>query len=97
MRRDLIPCDILMSDHIQRKKRMAAGGNGSKQFVEGWIEFADKKVAKNVSSIAARRPDLTLPLDMQVARALNNTLIGGKKRNFYHDDMWNLKYLKGFR
>ncbi|CAN0397255.1 unnamed protein product [Ectocarpus fasciculatus] len=66
-------------DHIQRKKRMSSGGNGSKQFVEGWVEFADKKIAKNV------------------ARALNNTLIGGKKRNFYHDDMWNLKYLKGFR
>jgi ESF2/ABP1 family protein len=24
-------------------------------------------------------------------------LIGGKKRSFYHDDMWNLKYLKGFK
>jgi ESF2/ABP1 family protein len=22
---------------------------------------------------------------------------GGKKRNFYHDDMWNIKYLKGFQ
>lgn len=36
------------SDHIQRKKRMASGGNGTKQFVEGWIEFSDKKVAKHV-------------------------------------------------
>lgn len=34
---------------------------------------------------------------LQVAQALNNNIIGGKKRNFYHDDMWNLKYLKGFR
>lgn len=22
---------------------------------------------------------------------------GGKKRNFYHDDMWTIKYLKGFK
>lgn len=24
-------------------------------------------------------------------------IAGGKKRNFYHDDMWNIKYLKGFK
>lgn len=45
----------------------------------GWIEFADKKIAK------------------QVAESLNNTPIGGKKGDFYHDDIWNLKYLKGFK
>ena len=56
-----------------------SGGNGSKQFVEGWIEYADKAIAK------------------QVAQSLNNTPIGGKKRNFYHDDIWNLKYLKNFK
>ncbi|ETW00646.1 hypothetical protein H310_07214 [Aphanomyces invadans] len=32
-----------------------------------------------------------------VAKALNTTLIGGKKRSKYHDDIWNLKYLKGFQ
>jgi len=63
---------------MQRKKRKDNGGNGSKQFSEGWIEFADKRVAK------------------QVAQSLNNTVIGGKKSSFYHDDIWNLKYLKGF-
>lgn len=47
--------------------------------VLGWIEFADKKIAK------------------QVAESLNNTPIGGKKGDFYHDDIWNLKYLKGFK
>eukprot|EP00604_Paraphysomonas_vestita_P003364 CAMPEP_0174821010 /NCGR_PEP_ID=MMETSP1107-20130205/5241_1 /TAXON_ID=36770 /ORGANISM="Paraphysomonas vestita, Strain GFlagA" /LENGTH=261 /DNA_ID=CAMNT_0016037523 /DNA_START=42 /DNA_END=824 /DNA_ORIENTATION=+ len=62
-----------------RKRRKIAGGNGSKQFVEGWIEFADKKVAK------------------RIAQSLNNTPMGGKKRNFYHDDLWNLKYLKNFK
>lgn len=28
---------------------------------------------------------------------MNNTLIGGRKRNYYHDDMWNLKYLRKFK
>lgn len=88
-------------DAQQRQKRKEAGGNGSKQFCEGidftcsatnefcnfikflyfsgWIEFADKKVAK------------------KVAESLNNTAIGGKKGDFYHDDIWNLKYLKNFK
>ena len=64
---------------LMRQKRKEGGGNGSKQFSEGWIEFSDKKVAK------------------QVAESLNNTSIGGKKGDFYHDDIWNLKYLKNFK
>lgn len=31
------------------------------------------------------------------ALALNGTLIGGKKSNRFHDDIWNIKYLKGFQ
>ncbi len=32
-----------------------------------------------------------------VATELNNQIIGGKKRNWYHDDLWTLKYLSGFK
>lgn len=32
-----------------------------------------------------------------VAEALNAQSIGGKKGNWYHDDVWNIKYLKGFK
>ncbi len=28
---------------------------------------------------------------------LNGNIIGGKKGNFYHDDLWSMKYLKGFK
>ncbi|KAI9713265.1 MAG: RNA-binding ATPase activator esf2 [Bogoriella megaspora] len=28
---------------------------------------------------------------------LNATIIGGKKGGWYHDDVWNIKYLKGFK
>lgn len=31
------------------------------------------------------------------AEMLNGEIIGGKKGNFYHDDLWNIKYLKGFK
>eukprot|EP01031_Cornospumella_fuschlensis_P044810 gene44810-54805_t len=66
-------------DAEARKKRKEHGGNGSRQFREGWIEFADKKIAKSV------------------AESLNNTHIGGRKSDYYHDDIWNLKYLKKFK
>jgi ESF2/ABP1 family protein len=40
-------------------------------------------------------------LDKKVARStsalLNNTNIGGKKRSYYYDDIWNLKYLPRFK
>ncbi|KAJ3010383.1 Activator of basal transcription 1 [Thoreauomyces humboldtii] len=40
-------------------------------------------------------------LDKSVARAtaqhLNGTTIGGKKRSFYYDDLWNVKYLPKFK
>ena len=62
-----------------RKRRKSNGGNGSKQFTEGWIEFGDKKIAKSV------------------ADSLNNSTMGGMKSHFYHDDIWNLKYLKNFK
>ncbi|KAI1957021.1 RNA-binding ATPase activator esf2 [Ophidiomyces ophidiicola] len=31
------------------------------------------------------------------AEALNATIVGGKKGGWYHDDVWNLKYLRGFK
>ena len=32
-----------------------------------------------------------------VAETLNTRTIGGKKGGFYHDDVWNIRYLKGFK
>ncbi|QIW99369.1 hypothetical protein AMS68_004887 [Peltaster fructicola] len=31
------------------------------------------------------------------AEMLNGNIIGGKKRGYYHDDIWNIKYLSGFK
>lgn len=60
-------------------KRKKAGGNRKKNYTEGWVEFADKRIAR------------------RVAISLNNTNIGGSKRNYYYDDLWNIKYLKDFK
>jgi|SaaInlStandDraft_5_1057022.scaffolds.fasta_scaffold84615_1 ESF2/ABP1 family protein len=36
-------------------------------------------------------------LAKRIAESLNNTKVGGKKRSYYYDDIWNLKYLKSFK
>lgn len=33
----------------------------------------------------------------QVCQLLNAKIVGGKKGSYYHDDVWNLIYLKGFK
>ncbi|KAJ2365502.1 RNA-binding ATPase activator esf2 [Coemansia sp. RSA 2607] len=70
---------LVEEDDKRRKQRVKSGGNRRKQFVEGWIEFKNKKYAKAVAAM------------------LNNTQLGGKKHGFYHDDLWNLKYLPKFK
>ncbi|GJJ72585.1 ESF2/ABP1 family protein [Entomortierella parvispora] len=60
-------------------RRKKYGGNKKQNFTEGWVEFVDKAVAKNV------------------AKSLNTTIIGGNKSSYYHDDMWNIKYLPKFK
>lgn len=70
---------LSQEDESQRKRRKSSGGNGSKQFTEGWLEYDSKATAK------------------RVAESLNNTAIGATKGDFYHDDLWNIKYLKNFK
>jgi ESF2/ABP1 family protein len=41
---------LVEEDASYRKKRKMMGGNRSKKWTEGWIEFEDKKIAKGVCS-----------------------------------------------
>ncbi|XP_073397403.1 activator of basal transcription 1 isoform X2 [Dendrobates tinctorius] len=65
-------------DRSIRKKKKKAGSN-ARDFIEGWVEFRDKKVAK------------------RVAFSLNNTPMGTRKKNRFHDDLWTMKYLHRFK
>ena len=65
-------------DAATARRRKKLGGQRATNYTEGWIEFADKKVAK------------------AVARSLHLQKIGGKKRSYYSEDTWNLKYLRHF-
>lgn len=40
---------LVPEDAAVRKRRRKLTGNGSKRYVEGWLEFADKHVAKTVA------------------------------------------------
>ena len=64
-------------DTVKRRKRK--GGSKRKFYVDGWVEFQNKKDAR------------------RVARELNSTQIGGKKNNPFYYDLWNIKYLRGFK
>ena len=58
-----------------------AAKNSSRRplFVDGWIEFLNKRDAKSA------------------VLALHGHLVGGKKSSRFHDDLWCLKYLSGFK
>lgn len=86
-------------DTETKRKRKESGGNASKQFKEGWIEFSEKKIAKQVQNnfLFLLSSSFKAAYYCKVAESLNNTNIGGKKGSFYHDDIWNLKYLSGFK
>lgn len=66
-------------DPTAHARRVRGGGNKKRSYTEGWVEFVQKKDAKEVCEL------------------LNARTIGGKKGSYYHDDMWNLLYLKGFK
>jgi len=66
-------------DPRHRAKRKKHRGNPRKKFVDGWVEFCSKKIAKRVTE------------------SLNGQTMGGDKRNYWRDDVWNIKYLPKFK
>jgi len=45
-----IPSSFLCHpDPSVRKRRIKAGGNRKKKYIEGWVEFAEKSIAKQVA------------------------------------------------
>lgn len=43
-------------DAAARKRRRKLSGNGSKRYIEGWVEYACKKVAKHVAASLHQQP-----------------------------------------
>lgn len=70
---------LVQEDKSITRRRKKRGGSNKPNFVEGWVEFVNKKDAK-----------------IAVAQ-LNGRVVGGKKSGFFHDFIWNMKYLHGFK
>ncbi|KAI8946009.1 Pre-rRNA-processing protein ESF2 [Xylaria longipes] len=66
-----------------RARRIQQGQNRKKNFSEGWLEFIQKADAKTAVDL------------------LNGTTLAevgmAKKGSYYRDDIWSLRYLKGFK
>ncbi|KAJ2982145.1 hypothetical protein NUW58_g6507 [Xylaria curta] len=66
-----------------RARRIQQGQNRKKNFSEGWLEFIQKADAKAAVEL------------------LNGTTLAeigmAKKGSYYRDDIWSLRYLKGFK
>ena len=67
--------------HLTRSRstRRAQSASTARRYIDGWVEFLDKRMAK------------------QVALTLNGTTVGGRKRGYWYDDVWSVRYLKGFK
>ena len=53
---------LVPEDPLARKRRKQAGRNSGKNFTEGWVEFEDKRVAKQVpAGMRAHPVSLSLP------------------------------------
>ncbi|KAI1132396.1 hypothetical protein F5Y10DRAFT_231088 [Nemania abortiva] len=70
-------------DSQVRARRLQQGQNRKKNFNEGWLEFIKKSDAK------------------AAVESLNGTTLAAigmaKKGSYYRDDIWSLRYLKGFK
>jgi len=66
-------------DPSRKKARVKRGGSKKTCYLDGWVEFLDKKLAK------------------RVAITLNSTPVGGGKRNFHAEFIWNIRYLSKFK
>ena len=62
---------LVPEDPLARKRRKQAGRNSGKNFTEGWVEFEDKRVAKQVPADLLVHPvSLFCPAVPWVSRAL---------------------------
>ena len=66
------------------RRRVTSGGSRKLQFVEGWVEFLDKHIARATA--------LTIH-----NTAMGDAAVGKAKRDFFSSELWNVKYLKHFK
>jgi ESF2/ABP1 family protein len=71
-------------DAAATRRRVASGGNKRVQFVEGWVEFEDKRAAR-------------LTAEAIHNTAIGEGARGKARRDFWAADRWNVRYLPHFK
>ena len=66
------------------KRRAASGGSRQLHFVEGWVEFADKRVARATAAAIHNTP-------------MEGSGAGASKRDRFSSDLWSIQYLRHFK
>ena len=66
------------------RRRVASGGSRKLQFVEGWVEFLDKRVARATAETIHNT-------------AMGESAVGKAKRDYFASELWNIKYLRHFK
>ncbi|KAL4433540.1 hypothetical protein ABPG74_002937 [Tetrahymena malaccensis] len=90
---------LAAEDERKRKMRIKNGGNKRRCYTEGWVEFTDKRIAKRVAlSLNCTKMGIntyiTFIKHLPLILSLNKVQ---KTRNFYGEDLWNIKYLPKFK
>ena len=65
-------------------RRAAAGGSKRALFVEGWVEFLDKRAARLVAEVIHNTP-------------IGDSALGRARRGRFATDLWNVRYLPHFK
>jgi ESF2/ABP1 family protein len=71
-------------DAAVTRRRVAGGGNKRVQFVEGWVEFLDKRAARLTAEAIHNTP-------------IGDGASGRARRDFFASDLWNVRYLPHFK
>lgn len=80
------------SSQKKKKKRGAA------HYTEGWVEFASKKVAKATAEMLNAQPIGALAASNSKKSGSGGASAKmGKTKKRFQDDVWTIKYLRGFK
>lgn len=88
-----------MVDAENRKFRIKAGGSRRRRSKYGWIEFLDKQKAQLAVELLHNQPigkSVSSQSPEQPCLYLLGTSIGNRRKPF-SEDLWSLRYLKGFK
>jgi ESF2/ABP1 family protein len=97
---------------VRKRRKKVNGGSGGKRYIEGWVEFASKKIAKHVAASLNTTPITNqkrnphygkniysncIVLYCSISISLTSFFLHFALLSFKKGDLWNIKYLPKFK